>query len=111
MFSELSAILKSFVSEGLLMVVIPGLELSFGESKILHRRDAIYLRDRRLVHHAILVSPDSISLRRCGLCLMEKLFIARADKRITLNSHSELVSMCRHKGKRSLGRSSSGPPG
>lgn len=52
MFSELSAILVSFVSEGQLMVVIPGFELSFGESKILHRRAAIYLRDRRLVHHA-----------------------------------------------------------
>ena len=52
MFSEVSAILVSFVSEGQLMVVIPGFELSFGESEVLHCRAAICLRDRCLVHHA-----------------------------------------------------------
>ena len=40
--------------------------------------------------------------RRCDLCLTEKLVIALADPKDTLNSRTELTSKCRHKWKFTL---------
>ena len=40
--------------------------------------------------------------QRCALCLTEKMCIATADRRSTLNKRSELVSKCRHRNKFSL---------
>ena len=37
--------------------------------------------------------------KKCDLCISEKLAIVNADKRILLNSRSELVSKCRHENK------------
>ena len=37
--------------------------------------------------------------KRCNLCLAEKLAIAQAPKRLSLNKRSELVSKCRHENR------------
>jgi len=44
-------------------------------------------------------TPYSNVSKRCNLCLAEKLAILNADKAVTLNKRSELVSKCRHENK------------
>ena len=47
-------------------------------------------------------SPYMCCSKRCDLCLMEKLLIAKADPRTLLNKRSEIVSKCRHRNKFTL---------
>ena len=44
-------------------------------------------------------SPYTCGMRKCDLCLTEKLMILRADSAHVLNRHSELMQKCRHKNK------------
>ena len=44
-------------------------------------------------------SPYTCGMRKCDLCLTEKLFILRADPAQVLNRHSELMQKCRHTNK------------
>ena len=44
-------------------------------------------------------SPFRCGANKCDLCLTEKLFIIRSDKKHLLNKRSELISKCRHKNK------------
>ena len=46
--------------------------------------------------------PYSPGSKKCSLCLWEKYFIIKADRKNTLNSRSELVSTCRRKRKHIL---------
>ena len=41
--------------------------------------------------------------RKCRLCTMEKLFIARGDERVMLNKKSEIGNKCRHRNRHLLG--------
>ena len=41
----------------------------------------------------------SPSTQKCNLCIWEKYYIITAEKETLLNSRTELVSTCRHKGK------------
>ena len=49
-----------------------------------------------------LAFPYKCGTRRCDLCLSEKMMIARADPKTTLNKRSELVQKCRHRTKHTL---------
>ena len=53
----------------------------------------------RIVARAKAYSPVT---RRCGLCVAEKLAIAKGDPRFMLNKRSEIAGKCRHKNKRPL---------
>ena len=44
-------------------------------------------------------TPYRCGGRSCTLCTEEKLFILQGDKNKMINSKSELISKCRHKGK------------
>ena len=44
-------------------------------------------------------APYKCGSRRCDLCLTEKMVIATADPKTTLNKRSELTSTCRHRSK------------
>ena len=44
-------------------------------------------------------TPYQCGMKRCQLCLEEKLTIAKADKNITVSKRSELIGKCRHKAK------------
>ena len=50
----------------------------------------------RIVARARAYSPVT---RRCGLCVAEKLAIAKGDPRFMLNKRSEIAGKCRHKNK------------
>ena len=49
-------------------------------------------------------SPYKCGIRRCDLCLTEKLSIIRADPLIILNKRTELILKCRHRNKFTLAR-------
>ena len=49
-------------------------------------------------------SPYICGIKRCDLCLTEKLLIAKADPRTLLNKRSEIVWKCRHRNKFTLER-------
>ena len=53
----------------------------------------------RIVARAKAYSPVT---RRCGLCVAEKLAIAKGDPRFMLNKRSEIAGKCRHKNKHVL---------
>ena len=53
----------------------------------------------RVVARAKAYSPTS---RRCGLCVAEKLVIAKGDTRVMLNKRSEISNKCRHRNKFTL---------
>ena len=62
------------------------------------------LKDNKIEYNikwSILKRCNSYSntTKRCQLCLWEKYFIITADKTVTLNSKSELISKCRHANK------------
>ena len=42
------------------------------------------------------VSPYKCGIRKCDLCLTEKMIIARSDPKKLLKKRIELVSKCRH---------------
>ena len=42
------------------------------------------------------VHPYICGMRKCDLCLREKLLIARANSASLLNKRDELISKCRH---------------
>ena len=46
--------------------------------------------------------PHTCGSKRCDLCLMEKLLIAKADPRTQLNKRSEIALKCRHRNKFTL---------
>ena len=50
------------------------------------------------------VATYTIRTRPYNLCLEEKLFILKADKRTLLNKRSELVSKCRHQNKSNISK-------
>ena len=67
------------------------------------------LNDNRIDFHlkweiAAFTSPYKCGTRRCDLCLIEKLFIVRADPLILLNKRTELISKCRHRNKFTLAK-------
>ena len=47
-------------------------------------------------------SPHIRGSKRCDLCLIEKLLLAKADPRTLLNKRSEIVPKCRHRNKFTL---------
>ena len=53
----------------------------------------------RVVARAKAYSPTA---RRCGLCVAEKLVIAKGDTRVMLNKRSEISNKCRHRNKFTL---------
>ena len=44
-------------------------------------------------------SPYRCGMRRCDLCLTEKIVIIQADPKTLLNKRTELISKCRHRNK------------
>ena len=44
-------------------------------------------------------SPYEFGTRKCGLCLTEKMIIARSDPKKLLNKRRELIFKCRHRNK------------
>ena len=54
----------------------------------------------RILRKAKPYSPVS---RKCTLCTMEKLFIAKGDERVMLNKKSEIGNKCRHRNRHLLG--------
>ena len=49
-------------------------------------------------------NPYICGMRKCDLCLCEKLLIARANSACLLNKRDELISKCRHMNKFTLKR-------
>ena len=46
----------------------------------------------------------SNATKKCNLCLNEKYFIMKADKKTLINKRSEMISKCRHKNKFSINK-------
>ena len=62
------------------------------------------LKEKNITHHvswkiARRASTYRCGTRRCDLCLTEKLIIATADPKSTLNAKAEIISTCRHRAK------------
>ena len=53
----------------------------------------------KIIRHATPYTPKT---KRCNLCLWEKYHIITADKSMSLNSRTELISTCRHRRKFTL---------
>ena len=51
---------------------------------------------------SVIAKLHSTVMRKCDLCLCEKLLIARANPASLLNKRDELVSKCRHMNKFTL---------